>query len=52
MMHHADHLCRCCTARCTAALSSLVRPYYFLGFYFWLDAIGTSSLIFEVPTVR
>ncbi|EFJ49622.1 hypothetical protein VOLCADRAFT_89530 [Volvox carteri f. nagariensis] len=34
------------------ALSSLLRPGYFLGFYFWLDAIGTSSLVFEVPTVR
>ncbi|KAG2495222.1 hypothetical protein HYH03_006828 [Edaphochlamys debaryana] len=34
------------------ALSSLLRPGYFLGFYFWLDAIATSSLVFEVPTVR
>lgn len=34
------------------ALSSLLRPGYFLGFYFWLDAIATCSLAFEVPTVR
>ncbi|KAG2449913.1 hypothetical protein HYH02_000019 [Chlamydomonas schloesseri] len=34
------------------ALSSLLRPGYFLGFYFWLDAIATCSLTFEVPTVR
>ncbi|GIM03026.1 hypothetical protein Vretimale_7833 [Volvox reticuliferus] len=34
------------------AFSSLLRPGYFLGFYFWLDAIGTCSLVFEVPTVR
>ncbi|KXZ49182.1 hypothetical protein GPECTOR_22g772 [Gonium pectorale] len=27
-------------------------PGYFLGFYFWLDAVATSSLVFEVPTVR
>ncbi len=24
-----------------AVLSSLVRPGYFLGFYFWLDAVAT-----------
>lgn len=29
-----------------------MRPGYFLGFYFWLDAIATCSLVFEVPTVR
>ena len=29
-----------------------MRPGYFLGFYFWLDAIATSSLVFEVPSVR
>ena len=33
-------------------MGSLVRPGYFLGFYFWLDAIATSSLLFEVPSVK
>ncbi len=29
-----------------------MKPGYFLGFYFWIDAIATSSLFFEVPAVR
>ncbi|MEW5318157.1 MAG: hypothetical protein WDW38_009402 [Sanguina aurantia] len=32
-------------------VSSAVRPSYFMGFYFWLDAIATASLVFEVPSV-
>lgn len=28
-----------------------MRPSYFMGFYFWLDAIATASLVFEVPSV-
>ena len=35
-----------------AVMGSLVRSGYFLGFYFWIDAIATSSLLFEVPSVR
>ena len=35
-----------------AAVSCIVRPGYFLGFYFWLDAIATVSLVFEVPSVK
>ncbi len=35
-----------------AAASSLAKPGYFLGFYFWLDAIATASLFFEVPSVK
>jgi hypothetical protein len=31
-----------------AVLSSIVKPGYFFGFYFWLDAIATASLFFEV----
>jgi hypothetical protein len=33
-------------------IASLVRPGYFLGFYFWVDAIATASLFFEVPSVK
>lgn len=29
-------------------LSSLVKPDYFLGFYFWLDIIGTVSIVFDI----
>lgn len=49
---HVNSLCNAAFWSSFAALSSLFRPGYFLGFYFWLDAIGTSSLVFEVPTVR
>ena len=30
-------------------LTSLAKKGYFLGFYFWLDAIATLSLIFDIP---
>eukprot|EP00798_Chlamydomonas_sp_ICE-L_P018652 gene18652-25168_t len=33
-------------------LSSLVKPGYFLGFYFWMDVIVCTSLFFEIPTIR
>lgn len=29
-------------------LQSLVKPGYFIGFYFWLDLISTFSLIFDI----
>lgn len=31
-----------------AAVSSIVRPGFFLGFYFWLDVVASASLFFEV----
>ncbi len=32
-----------------AVLTSLCKRGYFLGFYFWLDAIATLSLLFDIP---
>jgi hypothetical protein len=32
-------------------LTSLAKRGYFLGFYFWLDAIATLSLLFDIPAV-
>ena len=29
-------------------VASIVKPDYFLGFYFWLDLIATASLIFDI----
>ena len=29
-------------------LASIVKPDYFLGFYFWLDIIATVSLVFDI----
>jgi hypothetical protein len=29
-------------------VSCFVKPGYFLGFYFWLDAVVVASLFFEV----
>lgn len=29
-----------------------MKPGFFLGFYFWLDAIVMASLFFEVPSVK
>jgi hypothetical protein len=31
-----------------AVVSCFVKPGYFLGFYFWLDAVVVASLFFEV----
>eukprot|EP00878_Enallax_costatus_P013361 GHUV01013968.1.p1 GENE.GHUV01013968.1~~GHUV01013968.1.p1 ORF type:complete len:1219 (+),score=478.50 GHUV01013968.1:437-4093(+) len=33
-------------------LSCLVRPHFFLSFYFWLDTMATLSLAFELPALR
>jgi hypothetical protein len=46
----ASFLSRSHSAR--AALSSLVRPGFFLSFYFWLDAAAVLSLGFELPALR
>ena len=32
-------------------LTSLAKRGYFLGFYFWLDAIATLSLLFDIPAI-
>ena len=32
-------------------LSSLAKPDYFLGFYFWLDCVATVSLLFDLGWV-
>lgn len=36
----------------SAGLSCLVRPHFFLSFYFWLDTVATLSLAFELPALR
>jgi hypothetical protein len=35
-----------------AGLSCLVRPGFFLSFYFWLDTVAVLSLAFELPALR
>ena len=35
-----------------AGLSSIVRPGFFLSFYFWLDTVAVLSLAFELPALR
>ena len=32
-------------------IASIVKPDYFLGFYFWLDFIATVSLITDIGWV-
>uniref|UniRef100_A0A383W424 Ion transport domain-containing protein n=1 Tax=Tetradesmus obliquus TaxID=3088 RepID=A0A383W424_TETOB len=33
-------------------LSCVVRPHFFLSFYFWLDTVAVLSLAFELPALR
>lgn len=35
-----------------AGLCCLVRPGFFLSFYFWLDTVAVLSLAFELPALR
>jgi hypothetical protein len=35
-----------------SGLSCLVRPGFFLSFYFWLDTVAVLSLAFELPALR
>jgi hypothetical protein len=30
----------------------VVRPHFFLSFYFWLDTVAVLSLAFELPALR
>ncbi len=31
-----------------SAILSVVQPHYFLGFFFWMDVLGTISIIFDI----
>jgi hypothetical protein len=35
-----------------AGCSCVVRPHFFLSFYFWLDTVAVLSLAFELPALR
>lgn len=48
----ADGLRVCYTVCWHAGLSCLVRPGFFLSFYFWLDTVAVLSLAFELPALR
>jgi hypothetical protein len=45
----SNHICLCAPS---SAVSSIVRPGFFLSFYWWLDVVATVSLGFELPALR